>query len=82
MEQRLHAAEVGELQRKLPFWVVRRLLQGVTFDDVYGLPVMPSLDSTSSTAVMWACEREELDAVCYNLRDDDDWFRCTLRRRL
>lgn len=78
-EQRLHAAEVGQLQRKLPFWVVRRVIGGVAFDNIYGpLPSLPPSSSpleSSSMACMWACECEEGDAVCYNVHDDDDWFR-------
>jgi hypothetical protein len=73
-EQQQVAVEVGELQRKLPFWVAREVMRGVKFDDVYGLASLQH--SSSSKSCVWACESEEEDAVCFDLHDEDHWFRC------
>jgi hypothetical protein len=76
LEQRLRAEEVGELQRKLPFWVVRRVIPGAAFDDVYGLTPLETPLESSPTLCLWACNTEEGSAACFNLQDDDDWFKC------
>jgi hypothetical protein len=86
-EQRLLATEVGELQRRLPFWVVRRLFCGVPFDNFYDLNAamyQPSSSSSSSSSIacMWACECEDADGVLFNLHDDDDWFRSAVVKYL
>jgi hypothetical protein len=66
-EQKLHAAQLCDMQRALPFWVALRVMRGVSFDDLYGT-LQPS-------SCVWACESEEANAVCFKLHDDDDWFR-------
>jgi hypothetical protein len=79
-EQRLLTEELGELQRKLPYWAARRVLPGAAFDDIYGPPPPTSPSSlpplqAPTTACIWACDSEAGHAVCFNLQDDDDWFR-------
>ena len=37
-EQRLLAEELGEMQRKLPYWAARRIFPGAAFDDLYATP--------------------------------------------
>ena len=77
-----------DVQRRMPFWVIRRLLPGVAFDDVYAgvtcddddwlvsAAAAAASSSSSSHACIWACESEDGAAVCFKVDDDDDWFRC------